>query len=429
MSAIGGLLRFDGKPVERADLERMANALRMYGPDRTDIAIAPRIGLLHALMRMTPEDRFDRQPLRGPSGAVISADLRIDNRDDVLARLDMGPQEAFAWPDSRIALAAWEKFGNALWPMLHGPFAVSIWNPRDASLTLARDHLGLNVVMWHRGQAFLAFATMPKGLFALPEVPHELNHEKLADFLVLNHAEHATTFFREIHRLPPGHFMTVKSDGSTVHRRYWSPADIKPVRLGSDAAYAEGLRAVLDGAVRRQMRSAHPIGCYLSGGLDSSSVATLAARALAEKGQRLAAFTQVPRDGFKAEAPAGRYNDETPYVEAIRAMAGNIDVTYVRNNECDDFEDLERFFLALEAPVRNPSNLGWMIAIGRRARAQGRRVLLSGQMGNFTISWCLGKISRRSARNSPSRQVSAHAHAMSGTISITACGAASVQQA
>ncbi len=181
--------------------------------------------------------------------------------------------------------------------------------------------------------------------------------------------------------------MTVKPDGSMTQRRYWSPADIKPVRLGSNAAYADGLRAVLDGAVRRQMRSVHPIGCHLSGGLDSSSVAALAARALAEKGQRLAAFTQVPRDGFKAEAPAGRYNDETPYVEAIRTMAGHIDVTYVRNNECDDLADLERLFLTLDAPVRNPSNLGWMLAIGRSARAQGRRVLLSGLMGNFTISW------------------------------------------
>ena len=131
-------------------------------------------------------------------------------------------------------------------------------------------------------------------------------------------------------------------------RRYWSPADIKPIRLPSDQAYADGLRECLDRAVRRQMRSAHPIGCHLSGGLDSSSVAALAARALGEKDQRLAAFTQVPREGFDGPVPPGRYADETPYVEAIRKAAGNIDVTYVRNDECDDFAEFERFFLALE---------------------------------------------------------------------------------
>ncbi|HEY7245505.1 MAG TPA: asparagine synthetase B [Xanthobacteraceae bacterium] len=387
MSGIGGVLRFDGAPVARRGLERMANALRMHGPDRAEVMLAPPIGLVHVLMRMTPEDRFDRQPLRGPSGAIITADLRLDNRDDVLTRIGIPPQDALAWPDSRVVLAGWEKLADALWPTLHGPFAVAIWDPRSRTLTLARDQLGLNVAMWHRGEQFFAFATMPKGLFALAEVPREPNLEKMADFLVLNHAEHETTFYRDIFRLPPGHFMQVKPDGSVAQRRYWSPADLEPVRLASDQAYAEGLREVLDKAVRRQMRSAHPIGCFLSGGLDSSSVAALAAHTLAERGDRLAAFTQVPREGFNGVAPTGRYNDETPYVEAIRAMAGNIDVNYVHNNECDDFADLERLFLALEAPVRNTSNLGWMTAIPRLARAQGRRVLLSGQMGNMTISW------------------------------------------
>ena len=157
-----------------------------------------------------------------------------------------------------------------------------------------------------------------------------------------------------------------------VQHRYWSTADVKPVRLGSDQAYADGLRECLDRAVRRQMRSAHPIGSHLSGGLDCSSVSVLAARALAEKGERLAAYTQVPRAGFDGPVADGCYADETPYVEAIRQRAGNIDVTYILNDECDDFADLERCFLALEGPVRNPLTLGWMLATrGPPARKAG----------------------------------------------------------
>ena len=165
------------------------------------------------------------------------------------------------------------------------------------------------------------------------------------------------------------------------------PADIAPVRRASDADYAEGLREVLDRAVRRQMRSAHPIGCLLSGGLDSSSVAALAARALAAQGHRLAAFTGVPRRGYDGEVEPGSYADERPYVEAIAQAARNIDVNYVRTGECDDFAELERFFVALDGPVRNPGNLGWVLAALRLARAQGRRVLLGGLAGNTTISW------------------------------------------
>src|SRR5262245_46654260 len=313
MSGIAGLLRFDGRTVLRRDLERAASALRQYGPDRAGIIARENIGLVHTIARMTPEDNFDRQPTQGASGSVITADLRIDNRDELLAHIGIARHAAADWPDSRILLVAWEKFGDAVWPLLRGPFAVAIWNPVTRSLTLARDYLGLNVAMWHKAKNFFAFASMPSGLFALDEVPRELCEEKLADFFVLNHADHTTTIYRNVFRVPPACFIRVNVDGGIDQHRYWSAADIKPVRHSSDVAYADGLRECLDKAVRRQMRSIHPVGCLLSGGLDSSSVSVLAARALAERNQRLIAFTGVPRPGFDSAIPDGCYADETPF--------------------------------------------------------------------------------------------------------------------
>jgi asparagine synthase (glutamine-hydrolysing) len=387
MSGIAGLLRFDGQTVTRRELERTANALSQYGPDRVDILARDNIGLVHTLMRVTPEDGFDRQPQQGASGAVITADVRLDNRDELLARLGIDRQKAEDWPDSRLLLIGWEKYGDEIWPTLRGPFAAAIWDPRNRVLTLARDHLGLNVVMWHKAKNFFAFASMPNGLFALNDVPRKLCEEKLADFLVLNHADHATTMYRNVFRVLPAHLIRVKADGSINQHRYWSSADIKPIRMSSDAAYADGLRECLDRAVRRQIRSIHPVGCLLSGGLDSSSVSVLTARALAERNQRLLAFTGVPRRGFDGAVPDGCYADETPFVDAIRKQAGNIDVEYVHNDECDDFAGLERFFIALDGPVRNPTNFGWMTAALHRARTRGRRVLLGGLYGNYTTSW------------------------------------------
>ena len=172
--------------------------------------------------------------------------------------------------------------------------------------------------------------------------------------------------------------MRVGSDGSLELQRYWALDEIAPVKLKSDAAYAEGLREQLDRAIRRQMRSLHPVGALLSGGLDSSSVVALAARTLAEKKQRLPAFTGVPRRGFDGPVPDGSYADETPFVEAIKDKLGNVDVHYVHNDECDDFAALERFFIALNGPVRNPSNFGWTLGALEHARRQNCRVLLGG---------------------------------------------------
>src|SRR5258708_35137684 len=112
MSAIAGLLRFDGGTVTRSGLERTVNAWRQYGPDRADIAIADGLGLVHVLMRMTPEDQFDRQPWQGASGALITADVRLDNRDEVLERLGVTPGQARAVADLRRVPAGWGKIGG-----------------------------------------------------------------------------------------------------------------------------------------------------------------------------------------------------------------------------------------------------------------------------------------------------------------------------
>ncbi len=387
MSAIGGIIRLDGANVRRQDLERVASALHQYGPDRSGIMTQGPVGFVHALMRMTPEDRHDHQPTKGAAGNIISADLRIDNRDELLASAGLNQKVAADWSDSRLLLFAWEKMGDRVFPILRGPFAIAIWDRRKRSLTLARDHLGLNVAMWHRDSRSFRFATMPGGLFAFGDVPRELREEKIADFFVLNHADHVNTIYRNIFRIPPAHLMKVAADGSISFEQYWTIRDAAPVRMRSDADYAEALREHLDRAVRRQMRSLHSVGTLLSGGLDSSSVSALAARALAERNQRLPAFTGVPRRGFTGPVPSGSYADETPLVEATAARLGNIDVQYVHNNECDDFAELDRFFIALNAPVRNPTNFAWILRLLRRARQQNCRVLLGGLYGNYTISW------------------------------------------
>jgi len=214
MSGIAGIVRFDGETVRRRDLERVVNAMRVHGPDRSGVMVAGAVGFAHVLMRMTPEDQFDSQPCRGSTGALITADLRLDNREDLLRDLGVSAGEALAWPDSRVVLSSWEKFGDAIWAKLRGPFAVAIFDPRSSTLVLARDHLGLNTVMWHKSERFFAFATMPKGLFAMADVPREVCLEKLADFIVLNHADHATTVYRNIFRVPPAHVASIGVKGS-----------------------------------------------------------------------------------------------------------------------------------------------------------------------------------------------------------------------
>jgi asparagine synthase (glutamine-hydrolysing) len=387
MSAIAGIFRFDGRPADRRDLERMMNALNAHGPDRSEAYTAGPVGLGHLLTRMTPEDSFDAQPLRGAGGAVMVADLRLDNRHDLIAALGLDSQRAMVSGDAAIVLAAWEKWGNAAWARLRGPFAIALWDPRKGALTLARDPVGLRALCYHKANDFIAFSTMPKGVFALAEVPRALNKEKFADFLILNQSDCETSIYRDVFRLHPAHAATVDAAGHMTKRQYWGAENIQPIRLKSDQDYADAMRERLDVAVKRQMRTTYKVACFLSGGLDSSSVAALAARALAEQGRRLPAYTQVPVAEFQGPLRARMYSDERPYVEAIRKMIANLDVTYVCSGEYDDFVELDRIFQAIDGPVRNVTNIGWLSQICRLARAANQRVLLGGDLGNITISW------------------------------------------
>lgn len=387
MSGIAGIVRFDGADVKRGELERVVGALGQFGPDRSAISIEKQVGFAHALMRMTPEDDFDRQPLSGNGGVMLVAGLRIDNRDEIIRRFSLDHFRAREWSDSRLLMAAWERAGNDVWPHIYGPFAVAIWDAQRRRLTLARDHLGVNVVLWHKSERFFAFSSMPSALFAFDGIPRAICEEKFADFLVLNHADHTTTIYKGVYRVPPGCVLQVTQDGIVRCHQFWSVRQVAEIRLSSDEQYAEGLRDRLESAVRRQLRSVHPIGALLSGGLDSSSVTMLAARALHAKNQRLVAFTAVPREGYAQDLPPGCYADGRPYVEMIQQRAGNIDVEYICTGDCDDFAAIERVFLATNAPVRNPSTIGWTNALLKRAFDCRRRVVLGGLFGNYTVSW------------------------------------------
>lgn len=390
MSGLVGLFRFDERPVELDELARMTAALSRYGPDGrglwTPDSTEEPVGLAHLLMRITPEDAFDRQPLIDAArGLALVADARLDNRAELCTELGIAAEQARALPDSALILEAYRQWGEHCPQRLLGAFAFILWDRHARKLVCARDHFGERVLFYHRSVRLFAIASAAKGLLALPEVPRRLNEVKIAEFLVL--LEDATaSFYQEIVCLPPAHSLTVTAAGTQL-RPYWALDSARRLRFRSDAECSEAFHEVFAEAIRCRLRSAYPVGALLSGGLDSSAVTALAARHLKARGQRLATFTGAPREGFQGPAPKGWYNDLTPFIEAIRAWQDNLDVHYIRAEGRTPLYSLDRLFDMLESPVLNPCNRVWVEAIFEALSAQGRWVLLHGQWGNLTISY------------------------------------------
>ncbi|MEI9804945.1 MAG: hypothetical protein WDN48_11395 [Pseudolabrys sp.] len=277
MSAIFGLLRFDGGEASRRDLERMAKALAHRGPDGIQFIADGPLALGHGLMRVVREDAFEAQPLRDGDVTLV-ADLRLDNRDELAAAFGLADADLHDMPDSALLMRAYQKWGEDCARRLLGDFVFAIWDGRANKLVLGRDHMGQRYVHYHHGKDFFVFATDIKTLWSYPDVPRVLSDARIGQMLIHDRMpREGETLFDDILGLPGATVMTISAEGAVTKRRYWEPhAD--PVHENRDEAYYIGAyRRVLGEAVAcRIRRTLKPPGLIFSGGYDSAAIAGLA---------------------------------------------------------------------------------------------------------------------------------------------------------
>lgn len=388
MTAIAGLWRFDGKPDAGDSCRRMLASQQIYGPHGTRQWDEGDVALGRNLYRLLPEDSFDRQPLIGAAGRyVLAADLRLDNREELGAKLGIADSEARTLPDAALLLESWQRWQEGAFEHLLGDYAFALWDGAERRLILARDPLGVRPIHYHAGKDFFAFASMPKGLHALPEIPYGPDEVRVAEFLALFPEYGSRSFFKDVCRVEPGHFTTVSAQGIS-HRRHWEPAPFSPRRQAVAGDFAEGLRETFDRSVRARLRGSDgTVGAHLSSGLDSSIVAATAARLMAETGGRVVAFTAAPREGYDGPAPPSITADESELAALTAARYANMEHIVLRSDSGSPLDQLDRLFFLFDRPVVNACNERWMNAINAEAGRRNLRVLLIGTMGNFTISY------------------------------------------
>ena len=387
MSALAGRWNWDGRPDADAACERMLAAQKIYGPHDMARWDDGAVSIGRCLFRTLPEDIHDRQPLAGGGGRWhMVADVRLDNREELAADLAIDPADAARMADAALLLAAWERWEEAVFDRLLGDYAFAVWDGVGRRLILARDPFGARPLHYHRGRDFIAFATMPKGLHALPEIPYGPDEVRVAELLALLPEYGDRSFFQDVSRVESGHVVILTAEGVTA-RRHWAPQR-QTIRLASPAAYAEALRGHLDRAVTARLRGADGrVAAHLSAGWDSSAVAATAARLLAPGGGTVTAFTSVPREGYDGPDPERRFGDEGPLAAATAALYPNMDHVLVRSDASGAMDDFDRNFFLFERPILNACNQRWINAINGQARTRGLKVLLTGQMGNMTISY------------------------------------------
>ncbi|MEA3038881.1 MAG: hypothetical protein QOE79_1394 [Sphingomonadales bacterium] len=383
MTALAGFWDLDGQGNAAGRCATILAAQGFFGPDGAAQRQAGPVAMARALFRLLPEDEFDSGPVDAAAGSgLVVADLRLDDRSALAAALGLGAGEAARLADSALLGRALERWGEDAVERLAGDFAFAWFDGRAGRLLLARDPLGQRPLFFARRSAFIAFASMPRGLHALAEVARRPDSDSVARFLAHIPRSGAESFFADVQRVEPGHVVTLTPRGVSS-RHYWRPRRTT-VRLRRFEDYVDAFRAELDRSVASRLRGAGPVAaCHLSGGWDSSAVAATAARLIGPEAT-LAAYTSVPRIG--AADAAGRFSDEGPVAAATAVLYPNLVHHILSNPDESPLDRLERDLPFYERPLFNPCNHVWLAGLRTAAREAGARVLMSGEIGNWTIT-------------------------------------------
>lgn len=394
MSALFGVWRKDGAPSAAASLEAMEGAMSDWACDRRAVHHDVRVGLGHRVRADTPQSAHETLPRADPDvpGLVITADAWLDNRVELCDALRLPRSLRTATPDSALIAGAYLKWGDACASKLRGDFAFALWDGRIEAWYCARDYLGFKPFVYFDSPRLFCFASDVRGVLACPGVPGRLNQALLAAYLVQHtgSAEKRLTFFEDVVKLPPAHFLVV-GHGATRLTRYWSPQDVPVASPSSLHTAAERCCGLLEQAVQRSTRTTLRVGAHLSGGLDSTSVAVLASRRVRESGQILHGYSWSP----PVTAPIDDPNDERRFIETVCAREG-IEARYLTYRPDDVVAVFTRDVTRIprEMAVREEQ-------LQDQAAHEGVGLLLSGWGGDELVSYSgggyLAELTRRGA--------------------------------
>jgi asparagine synthase (glutamine-hydrolysing) len=377
MRGICGYVRLDGSPAEDALARRMAGVLVQAGIGEVAVHCEGPVALAGVAWSISGAvNAAACLAIDSSLGLGIVAEARLGRRKVLAAKLGVSADLG----DAELILQAWLQWGQDAARHLEGDFAFVAWDQRSHRVFCVRDRVGVKPLYLHyRPGRLLAFASSSSALLALPDVPTTLNDSRIADVLVqqLEGIDKTSTFYQAIERMPPAHVLAVRA-GGVERQRYWllEPASDSRLLPRSDREWAEAFRDVVQRAVADHLDSGGRLGCMLSGGLDSSTLAVLARDHQRETGRgSLMTFSSVDR---------GRPGcAETTAIDAVLAQPGFLPVV-------TDAAELEALAPRLRALAwGSPEPFDFMMALIHvqclQAAARGLDGLIDGGDGDTLL--------------------------------------------
>lgn len=363
MCGICGIFDQSGNSVSRDLLEAMTSVIRHRGPDGDGILLDREVGLGHRRLSIIDLEG-GRQPIANEDETLqLVFNGEIYNFIELRKELESYEHRFRTRSDTEVIVHAYEQWGPDCVSRLNGMFAFAIWDKRKRELFLARDHLGIKPLYYVKVGHRLLFASEIKALLADPACPREVDIDALAELFTFRSVPSPKTLFSGIFKLPAGHYLLASGKGLDV-RRFWNWIP----RLRKNYCEADLIaeyQALLEDAVRLQLRSDVPLGLFLSSGIDSGALLAIMSR-----------FTSGPVQTFTIGFEQGEKTNEI-YDASEMARRFGADHEYLMVTPHDYACYYERYMRDLEEPVGHEAAAAfYFVANIARKRV---KVALSGQ--------------------------------------------------
>ena len=278
MCGIAGVRVPHGSEVVAAGLRRMGHIMAARGPDDEGLFIGPGVGLIHRRLSILDLSELGNCPMPNEDGSIqVLLNGEIYNWRELRAELLAHGHRFRSMSDSEVLSHGYEEWGEALFARLRGMFALAIWDQPRSRLLLARDRLGEKPLFLLHDSGKNLFASSILALLAYDEMPQPINPDAIVCCLSHSFIPATHTVWHGIGVFPPAHYGVINSDGALSLHRYWNFPDERPRAVALSVTERE-VERVIDDSVRRCLDADVPVGVFLSGGVDSSVVAALAAR-------------------------------------------------------------------------------------------------------------------------------------------------------
>ena len=279
MCGIAGILNVDGRPASGAVLRRMTRTLRHRGPDGEGFFVHGPTGLGHQRLAILDPTPAGHQPMQTEDGRfVLTYNGEIYNFENLRIALEARGHVFRSRTDTEVVLRAFREWGTDCVEQLNGMFAFAVWDACDRRLVLARDRYGIKPLYYVQRDGAFLFASEIKALLAHPSIAARVSPEALNEYFSFQNTFTDLTLFDGIRLLPPATVMTIdRAGGAPTSRTYWD-FDFQDDHRLSEEESEEAFVELFEQAVNRQLVADVEVGSYLSGGIDSGAITSVAAR-------------------------------------------------------------------------------------------------------------------------------------------------------